>query len=284
MAPELGWALISGGFSLVALFYCWFWSWGDYYMTDEEYAAHCRNQAVIAIIYLAIYGLTMTLIPLGATWWVVSFGVAALILSTSLAIAVRKNPKRLGLTKYMPEWVLGYLVGASLIALVAGTINQTSMVNKVNDAQFDQTISYRLDADDKKMTGEAFNYPVTNLKINQDAGTYSWTERQADNSLEDKTITSNGNAKIEVTVLKDLDSKAAPRVEHQVTYKLNNSAIRSNGERVCVQEIQPGDATVFPTCNSIPRNTRESARFVKHHYIIHTPAGSIDKMVPATNE
>lgn len=274
MVPELTWALISGGFALIALFYCWHWSWGDYYMTDEEYATHCRNQAVIAIIYLTIYGLTMTLIPLGATWWVVSFGAAALILSTSLAIAVRKNPKRLGLTKYMPEWVLGYLVGASLIALVAGIINQASMVNKVNDAQFDQTISYRLDADDKKMTDEAFNYPVTNLKINQEAGTYSWTERQADNSLEDKTIASNGNAKIEVTVLKDLDSKAEPRVEHQVTYKLNNSAIRSNDDRVCVQAIQPGDATVFPTCNSIPRNTRESARFVKHHYIIHTPYDS----------
>ena len=273
MAPELSWALISGGFALIALFYCWHWSWGDYYMTDEEYAAHCRSQAVIAIIYLAIYGLTMTLIPLGATWWVVSFGAAALILSTILAIAVRKNPQRLGLTKYMPEWVLGYLVGASLIALVAGIINQTSMVNKVNDAQFDQTISYRLDADDKKMTDEAFNYPVTNLKINQEAGTYSWTERQADNSLEDKTITSNGNAKVEVTVLKDLDSKAAPRVEHQVTYKLNNSAISSNGDRVCVQEIQPGDATVFPACNSY-RNVRESARFVKHHYIIHTPYDS----------
>lgn len=274
MAPELGWALISGGFALIALFCCWFWSWGDYDMTDEEYATHCRNQAVIAIIYLAIYGLTMTLIPLGATWWVVSFGAAALILSTILSIVVRKNPNRIGLTEYMPEWVLGYLVGASLIALVAGIINQTSMVNKANDAQFDQTVSYRLDADDKKMTGEAFNFPVTNLKINQEAGTYSWTERQSDNSLEDKTVTANGNAKVEVTVLKDLDSKAEPRVEHQVTYKLNNSAIHSNDDRVCVQEIQPGDATVFPTCNSIPRNARESARFVKHHYIIHTPYDS----------
>lgn len=271
MAPELTWALISGGFALIALFYCWHWSWGDYYMTDEEYAAHCRNQAVIAIIYLAIYGLTMTLIPLGATGWVVSFGAAALILSTSLAIAVRKNPKRLGLTKYMPEWVLGYLVGASLIALVAGIINQTSMVNKVNDAQFDQTVSYRLDADDKKMTGEAFNFPVTNLKINQDTGTYSWTERQSDNSLEDKTITANDNAKIEVTVLKDLDSKAEPRVEHQVTYKLNSGAISSNGDRVCVQEIKHGDATLFPVCWG---SLKESARFVKHHYIIHTPYDS----------
>lgn len=275
MAPEMTWALISGGFTLIALFYCWHWSWGDFsYMTDEEYVAHCRNQAVVAIIYLAIYGLTMTLIPLGAMWWAVSFGAVALILSTALAIAVRKNPERLGLTEYMPEWVLGYLVVATGITLVTGIVTQTDMVNKMNDAQFDQTVSYRLDADDKKMTGEAFNFPVTNLKINQESGTYSWTERQSDNSLEDKTITSNGNAKIEVTVLKDLDSKAEPRVEHQVTYKLNNSAIRSNDDRVCVQEIQPGDATVFPTCNSIPRNTRESARFVKHHYIIHTPYDS----------
>lgn len=275
MTPELGWALSSCGFTLFALFYCWHWSWGNYdYMTDEEYVAHCRSQAVIAIIYLAIYGLTMTLIPLGATWWVVAFGAGALFLSTTLAIAVRKNPERLGLTKYMPEWVLGYLVVATAITLVTSIVTQADMVNKVNDAQFDQTVSYRLDADDKKMTGEAFNYTVTNLKINQDAGTYSWTERQSDNSLEDKTITINGNAKVEVTVLKDLDSKAEPRVEHQVTYKLNNSAIRSNDDRVCVQEIQSGDATVFPTCNSIPRNTRESARFVKHHYIIHTPYDS----------
>ena len=274
MAPELTWALISGGFALIALFYCWHWSWGDYYMTAEEYAAHCRSQAVTAIIYLAIYGLTMTLIPLGVTWWVASFGAAALILSTILAIAVRKNPQRLGLTKYMPEWVLGYLIVATGITLVTGIITQTDVQSKVNDAQFDQTVSYRLDADDKKMTGEAFNFPVTNLKINQESGTYSWTERQSDNSLEDKTLTANGNVKIEVTVLKDLDSKAEPRVEHQVTYKLNNSAIRSNDDRVCVQEIQPGDATVFPTCNSIPRNTRESARFVKHHYIMHTPYDS----------
>ena len=274
MAPELGWALISGGFALIVLFCCWFWSWREYSMTDEEYVTHCRSQAVIAIIYLAIYGLTMTLIPLGATGWVVSFGVAALILSTILSIVVRKNPKRLRVTEYMPEWVLCYMVVTTLITLVAGVITQIDMWNKVNDAQFDQTVSYRLDADDKKMTGEAFNFPVTNLKINQESGTYSWTERQSDNSLEDKTITANGNAKIEVTVLKDLDSKAEPRVEHQVAYKLNNSAIRSNDDRVCVQAIQPGDATVFPTCNSIPRNTRESARFVKHHYIIHTPYDS----------
>lgn len=274
MAPELGWALISGGFSLIALFYC-LWGWlSIYHMADEEYAQLCRGKAMIAIIYLAIYGLVTALVPLGATWWVVSFGAAALILSTALAIAVRKNPERLGLTKYMPEWVLGYLVVATAITLVTGIVTQADMVNKVNDAQFDQTVSYRLDADDKKMTGKAFNYTVTNLKINQDAGTYSWTERQSDNSREDKTITSNGNAKVEVTVLKDLDSKAEPRVEHQVTYKLNNSAIRSNDDRVCVQEIQPGDATVFPTCNSIPRNTRESARFVKHHYIIHIPYDS----------
>lgn len=274
MAPELGWALISGGFSLIALFYC-LWGWlSIYHMADEEYAQLCRGKAMIAIIYLAIYGLVTALVPLGATWWVVSFGAAALILSTILAIAVRKNPNRTDVTEYMPEMVLCYMVVASLIALVTGVITQTGMQNKVNDAQFDQTVSYRLDADDKKMTGEAFNFPVTNLKINQEPGTYSWTERQSDNSLEDKTITINGNAKVEVTVLKDLDSKAEPRVEHQVTYKLNNSAIRSNDDRVCVQEIQPGDATVFPTCNSIPRNTRESARFVKHHYIIHTPYDS----------
>lgn len=274
MAPEMTWALISGGFALIALFYC-LWGWLDYsYKTGRLYEIYCEHRAVKAIIYLAIYGLTMTLIPLGATWWVVSFGVVALILSTILAIAVRKNPNRIGLTKYMPEWVLGYLVVATGITLGTGIVAQTDMVNKVNDAQFDQTVSYRLDADDKKMTGEAFNFPVTNLKINQEPGTYSWTERQSDNSLEDKTITINGNAKVEVTVLKDLDSKAEPRVEHQVTYKLNNSAIRSNDDRVCVQEIQPGDATVFPTCNSIPRNTRESARFVKHHYIIHTPYDS----------
>lgn len=274
MAPEMTWALISGGFALIALFYC-FWGWLDCsYKTGRLYEIYCEHRAVKAIVYLTIYGLTMTLIPLGATWWVVSFGAVALIISTTLAIAVHKNPKRLGLTKYMPEWVLGYLIVATAITLVTGIITQTGMVNKVNDAQFDQTVSYRLDADDKKMTGEAFNFPVTNLKINHDAGTYSWTERQSDNSLEDKTITANDNAKIEVTVLKDLDSKAEPRVEHQVTYKLNNSAIRSNDDRVCVQAIQPGDATVFPTCNSIPRNTRESARFVKHHYIIHTPYDS----------
>lgn len=273
MAPELTWALISGGFTFIALFYC-LWGWLDYsYKTGRLYEIYCEHRAVKAIIYLAIYGLTMTLIPLGATWRGVSFGAVALILSTALAIAVRKNPKRLGLTKYMPEWVLGYLIVATAITLVTGIVTQTGMVNKVNDAQFDQTVSYRLDADDKKMTGEAFNYTVANLKISQDAGTYSWTERQSGNSLEDKTITINGNAKVEVTVLKDLDSKAEPRVEHQVTYKLNNGAISSNGDRVCVLKIQPGDATVFPTCDSY-RNARESARFVKHHYIIHTPYDS----------
>lgn len=274
MAPEMTWALISGGFALIALFYC-FWGWLDCsYKTGYLYAVYCENRAVKAIVYLTIYGLTMTLIPLGATWWVVSFGAAALILSTALAIAVRKNPERLGLTKYMPEWVLGYLIVATVITLTTGIVTQTDMVNKVNDAQFDQTVTYRLDADDKKMTDEAFNYPVTNLKINQDAGIYSWTERQSDNSLEDKTVSTDGNAKVEVTVLKDLDSKAEPRVEHQVTYKLNNGAIRSNGDRVCVLKIQPGDATVFPTCESVHRNARESARFVKHHYIIHTPYDS----------
>ena len=274
MAPEMTWALISGGFALIALFYC-FWGWLDCsYKTGYLYAVYCENRAVKAIVYLTIYGLTMTLIPLGATWWVVSFGAAALILSTALAIAVRKNPERLGLTKYMPEWVLGYLIVATVITLTTGIVTQTDMVNKVNDAQFDQTVTYRFDADDKKMTDEAFNYPVTNLKINQDAGIYSWTERQSDNSLEDKTVSTDGNAKVEVTVLKDLDSKAEPRVEHQVTYKLNNGAIRSNGDRVCVLKIQPGDATVFPTCESVHRNARESARFVKHHYIIHTPYDS----------
>lgn len=271
MAPELGWALISGGFAFIALSYC-LWGWrGYHYRAGRAYVTYCKNRAVKATIYLAIYGLTMTFIPLGATGWVVSFGAAALILTTFLAIILRKNSERTGLTEYMPEWVLGYLVVATGITLVTGIIAQTNVQTKGNDAQFDKTVSYRLDADDKKMTGEAFNFPVTNLKINQGNGTYSWTERQSDNSLEDKTVTASPDAKIEVTVLNDLDGKAEPRVEHQVTYKLNSGAISSNGDRVCVQEIKPGDATLFPVCGG---SLKESARFVKHHYIIHIPYDS----------
>ena len=114
---------------------------------------------MIAIIYLAIYGLVTALVPLGATWWVVSFGAAALILSAILAIAVRKNPNRTDVTEYMPEMVLCYMVVASLIALVTGVITQTDMQNKANDAQFDQTVSTVSTQTIKKMTGEAFNFP-----------------------------------------------------------------------------------------------------------------------------
>lgn len=272
MVPEMLWALVAAALAIIGgcarfMIDDYVWESGD----PAEYVNRYQRAVISLIVYLVIYGVVTILMPGSRNIWVLCIGAGALVLASFMAAYFCNNPRDNSRTDNIMTLIACYLVLATCIGLVIGIGTQIAEKEKMDAARFDKTVSYRLDADDKKMTDEAFNYPVTNLKINQSNGTYSWTERQSDNSLEDKTVTASPDAKIEVTVLNDLDGKAEPRVEHQVTYKLNSGAISSNGDRVCVQEIKHGDATLFPVCWG---SLKESARFVKHHYIIHTPYDS----------
>lgn len=163
------------------------------------------------------------------------------------------------------------------IGVVAGCWFLSAEYAKALDAKFDQTVTYTINPDGDKL-GDGAMYGIDNLKISQEEGYYSWKEYLVFNGSVDKTVDTKYDTTSEVTVIKDLkEVDAEPLVEHQIVYKLNREAIAKNKEKhhqdtACVKDGEARESYVYPICQS-GWNT-ESARFVKHHYIIHIPENS----------
>lgn len=167
--------------------------------------------------------------------------------------------------------IAGFIAGI-VVAVVIGII--IPMFSAPNDADFNKTVTYTLDTWDKKVSGYETDYRVSNLKINEADGTYSWKESRSDGSIADRDIHTQGVDNVEVTVQNDIpNSKSDPYVEHQAVYKLN-MAVNSSDLKTCVKEIQADEPRVFPVCGTSFGTAKESARFVKHKYIIHIPKSS----------
>lgn len=163
------------------------------------------------------------------------------------------------------------------LGVVAGCWFLSTEYAKALDAKFDQTVTYTINPNGDK-SGDGAMYGINNLKLNQEEGYYTWKEYLTFNGSVDKTVDTKYDTTSEVTVVKDLkEADAEPLVEHQIVYKLNREAIANNKENhhqdtVCVKGGEARESYVYPICKS-GWNT-ESARFVKHHYIIHLPENS----------
>lgn len=170
-------------------------------------------------------------------------------------------------------WVV--VVVVVLVGLALGFWVFTRAQQKAFDAKFDQTVTYHIDPDSDKTLDER-GYSVTDLKMNQETGFYSWRETLKYSGTLDKSVDTKYDTTNEVTIVKDLkETDTNPRVEHQVVYKLNREAISKNKENYpqnaeCVTGNKR-ESYIYSTCKGW--NT-ESVRFAKHHYIIHIPENS----------
>lgn len=162
------------------------------------------------------------------------------------------------------------------IVVVTGCWFLSAEGAKAENAKFNQTVTYSINPDLNKVA-DGTMYGIDSLKLNQEEGYYRWKEYLMFGGSIEKTVDTKYDTTSEVTVVKDLkEADAEPLVEHQVVYKLNREAIAKNKDLIhqdaeCVKGDKAWESHVFSTCKG---SNIESARFVKHHYIIHIPENS----------
>lgn len=178
---------------------------------------------------------------------------------------------------------LGAIILLLMFALIpAMTIlgNEAKEKKLVETAKFDQTITYHLDANEHKLEGETITYPINSLRSNPSGDTYTWLERKEDGVLVTRTVQKVNDDRYVVTLKDDLpatDTEA--RVERIVEYQVKG-ADAAAGKDMCISKYDTEDFGLYPRCDSDSAN----AKFTKARTIIHIPAGSVDKMVPVTNQ
>lgn len=174
-----------------------------------------------------------------------------------------------------------YFIILALAPLFAIIANNSQEAEKLEAAKYDQPITKYFDANNHKLDGETHTYPVSSLRTNSSGDTYTWVERQEDGTLATRRVQKVPDGNYEVAIKDDLpatDTEA--RVERSVEYQVKSQDVAA-GKEVCFNKLYDADILSFlPVCEK--DGTR--AKFVKSRTIIHIPAGSVEKMVPVTNE
>lgn len=158
--------------------------------------------------------------------------------------------------------------------------NEANAQRQVENTKFDQTITYHLDANEHKLEGETATYPINSLRSNPSGDAYTWLERKEDGALVTRTVQKVNDDRYEVTLKDDLpatDTEA--RVERIVEYQVKSRDIAASKE-ACISKYTPDGFGLYPSCD----DGSETVKFAKTRTIIHIPAGSVDKMVPVTNQ
>lgn len=178
----------------------------------------------------------------------------------------------------------GKTLVVAILCFVASAISifptSTDETKRAANATFDQTITYHLDANEHKLEGETITYPINSLRTNNAGDTYTWVERKDDGTLAARSVQKVNDDRYEVTLKDDLpatDTEA--RVERIVEYQVKSDAIAA-GKEACIYRYAPEDFGLYPRCD----DGSKAVKFVKARTIIHIPAGSVDKMVPAVSE
>lgn len=148
-------------------------------------------------------------------------------------------------------------------------------------AAYNQTETAYLNADNRKLDSENHTYPISNLHINNTGDTYTWLERREDGTLTTRSVKTTSDGRYEVALKDDLpatDTEA--RVERTVEYKVKSEDVNA-GKEICDTTYSSSD----PFINTLPKcdEGMTRAKFQKARTIIHNPAGSAEKMVPATS-
>lgn len=170
-----------------------------------------------------------------------------------------------------------YFAVVMLFVFLAGLQEE----QKIENARYDQTVTFHLDANENKVDTENYSYPVNSLRTNNTGNTYTWVERKADGNLTTRTVQKVPDERYEIIVKDDLPATdTEPRVERTVEYKVKSEDVNA-GKEICDTTYSSSD----PFINTLPKceDGMTSARFQKARTIIHIPAGSAEKMVPVTN-
>lgn len=178
--------------------------------------------------------------------------------------------------------VLALFAGVALMSVFTMQIMACIERHEAEDAAYNQTVTYHLDADGRKLEGDTLTYPVSNLGTNISGNTYRWVERHEDGALVTQIAKKASSGKsFEIIVKDDLpatDTEA--RVERITEYKVKGDDIAA-GKEVCAEKYDLENLfNKLPECSE--GMTR--ARFVKTRIVIHVPAGSADKMLPVVPE
>lgn len=170
-----------------------------------------------------------------------------------------------------------YFAVPLLLVLLAGLQEQ----RKAENARYDQTVTFHLDANENKVDTESYSYPVNSLRTNNTGDAYTWVERKEDGNLTTRTVQKVPDGRYEIIVKDDLPATdTEPRVERTVEYKVKSEDTKAGKEPCALSYNNKEIANHLPSCDK----NKTLAQFTKARTIIHIPVGSIDKMVPATNE
>lgn len=174
-----------------------------------------------------------------------------------------------------------YFGVALLFVFLAGFQEQQKADQEAENAQYNQTVTFYLDANENKVDTGSYSYPVNSLRTNNAGDTYTWVERKAGGNLTARTVQKVPDSTYEVTLRDDLPATdTEPRVERSVEYQVKGEEVNA-GKEPCASRYDSKELTNYlPACDK----DKARARLTKVRTIIHIPAGSIDKMVPVTNE
>lgn len=176
---------------------------------------------------------------------------------------------------------MSYFGVALLFVFLAGLQEQQKADQEAENAQYNQTVTFHLDANENKVDTGNYSYPINSLRTNNTGDTYTWVERKADGNLTARTVQKVPDSTYEVILRDDLPATdTEPRVERTVEYQVKGEEINA-GKEPCASRYDSKELTNYlPACDK----DKTRARLTKVRTIIHIPAGSIDKMVPINNE
>ena len=172
-------------------------------------------------------------------------------------------------------------VFAVMATISVNIINIGHAAAEAKEKEYDQSVVYHLDADNRKLEGDTTTYPITNLRVSSQGNTYSWVERKSDGTLVVQTIEKVSDERFEIVIKDDLpatDTQA--RVERTAEYKVKGSDITA-GRKACAEKYETGHRIfhILPECNKLGQTV---AKFTKARTVIHIPAGSTERLLPVT--
>lgn len=172
-------------------------------------------------------------------------------------------------------------VFAVMATITVNIINIEPAAAEAKEKEYDQSVVYHLDADNRKLEGDATTYPITNLRVSDQGNTYSWVERKSDGTLVVQNIKKVSDERFEIVIKDDLpatDTQA--RVERTAEYKVKGSDIAA-GRKACAEKYETGHRIfhILPECNNLGQTV---AKFTKARTVIHIPAGSTERLLPVT--
>lgn len=174
-----------------------------------------------------------------------------------------------------------YFAVALLFVLLAGLQEEQKAEREAENAQYNQTVTFYLDANENKVDTGNYSYPVNSLRTNNTGNTYTWVERKEDGNLTTRTVQKVPDERYEIIVKDDLPATdTEPRVERTIEYKVKSEDMKAGKEPCALSYNSKEIANHLPTCDK----NKTLAQFTKARTIIHIPAGSIDKLVTVTSE